>query len=102
MSSPSLSTILGDHVSLPIGSFDRLYLGGTCRRCRQSGQGGSHEFAAQPTVPVVHFVRGPRMDTDHREWHAARLYRDGGAGSHTDATCGTQGRRAGEDRNPAR
>ncbi len=89
MPSPSLSTILRDHVSLSITSFDRLYLGGYLPALQTSGQlvafcqqrlraaiaspalfgpltdrfmRAVHHFAAQHGVPVIHFVRGQRKD----------------------------------------
>jgi hypothetical protein len=89
MSSPSLSTILRDHVSLSITSFDRLYLGGYMPALQTSGQlvafcqqrlqasipspalfgpltdrfmRAVRHFAAQHGVPVIHFVRGQRKD----------------------------------------
>src|SRR5262245_11809431 len=89
MSSPSLSTILRDHVRLSITSVDRLYLGGYLPLLQTSGQlvafcqqrlGASiaspalfgpltdrfmqavHHFAEQHDVPVLHFVRGQKKD----------------------------------------
>ena len=89
MSSPSLSIILRDHVSLSLTSFDRLYVGGYLPALQTSGQlvafcrdrlhapipspalfgplsdrfvRAVHQFAAQHGVPVIHFVRGQRKD----------------------------------------
>ena len=89
MSSPSLSTILRDHVTLSITSFDRLYLGGYLPSLQASGQlvtfcqqrlnapiaspalfgpltdrfiKAVQQFAGQHDVPVIHFVRGQRKD----------------------------------------
>ena len=93
MSSPSLFTILRDHVSLSITSFDRLYLGGYLPTLQTGGQlvtfcqqrcGASiaspalfgpltdrfvravHQFATLHDVPVIHFVRGQRKDIASR------------------------------------
>ena len=89
MSSPSLSTILRDHVSLSITSFDRLYLGGYLPSLQTSGQlvtfceqrlhapiaspalfgsltdrftGAVQRFAQDHEVPVLHFARRQRKD----------------------------------------
>ena len=89
MSSPSLDTILRDHVSLSITSFDRLYLGGYLPSLQSSGQlvafchqrlgapiaspalfgqltdrftQAVHRFAEQHNVPLIHFVRRQKKD----------------------------------------
>ena len=89
MSSPSLSTILREHVSLSITSFDRLYLGGYVPTLQTPGQlvtfchqrlgapiaspalfgpltdrftRAVQQFATQHGVPVSHFVRCQRKD----------------------------------------
>ena len=93
MSSPSLSRILRDHVSLSLTSFDRLYLGGYLPALQTSGQlvafcrdrlhapipsralfgplsdrfvRAVHQFAAQHGVPVIHlFAASARTTWSH-------------------------------------
>jgi len=104
VSSPSLSTILRERVSLSVTSFDRLYLGGYLPVLQTSGQVvafcqqrlqaqiaspalfGSltdrftqavHRFADQHDVPLIPFVRGQRKD-DVAAGYRARFTGDQG------------------------
>ena len=89
VSSPSLSTILREHVGLSITSFDRLYLGGYLPLLQTSGQvvafcqqrlgaplaspalfgpltdrftQAFQRFADQHDLPMIHFERGRKKD----------------------------------------
>jgi hypothetical protein len=89
MSSPSVATILRDHVSLSMSCVDRLYLNGyvpmlqapghIATFCRQQLQApipspalfrpllerfvhDVEAFAQQHAVPIIHFSRGQKKD----------------------------------------
>jgi hypothetical protein len=104
MSTPTVATILRDHVRLSITSFDRLYLGGYVPTLQSSGQviaycrdhlgqpiaspalfrplrerfvQAVHTYADQHEIPLIAFTRGQRKD-DVAAWHRARFHRDEG------------------------
>lgn len=99
MASPSLCTILRDHVTLSITSFDRLYLNAYVPTLQTSGHlvtflreqlgasipspalftplrerfvAGVHALVDRLGIPLVHFVRKQRKD-DVAAWYRARF-----------------------------
>jgi len=104
VSSPSVSTILRDHVTLSIRSFDRLYLNGYVPTLQTSGQlvtflrhhlgqplaspalfgplrerfvGAVHALVERLGIPLIRFQRKQRKD-DVAAWHRARFDADEG------------------------
>ena len=101
MSSPSVATILRDHVSLSISCVDRLYLNGYVPLLQAPGQINTFcrqqlnapiaspalfgpllerftndvkRFADQHAIPIIHFSRGQKKDriaVEHRAAFAA-------------------------------
>ena len=104
MSSPSIATILRDHVSLSISSIDRLYLNGyvpllqapghITTFCRQQLNApiaspalfppllerfthAVDAFAELHDVPIIHFSRGQKKDAIAAQQHARFADEDG-------------------------
>jgi hypothetical protein len=104
VSSPSVSTILRDHVTLSITSFDRLYLNGYVPRLQTSGQlvafcreqlgariaspalfgpqrerfvQAVHALVETLNIPLVRFARKQRKD-EVAAWYRARFQADEG------------------------
>ncbi|MFP3939537.1 MAG: hypothetical protein ACLF0P_04465 [Thermoanaerobaculia bacterium] len=95
---PNIASIMRDHVTMSIGSLDRLYLNGYVPTLQTSGQlcyflsehlgkpipspallrplhqrfvGAVRRFAEEQEVPLVAFERGQRKDDVAREHHSA-------------------------------
>ena len=126
MSTPTVATILRDHVRLSITSFDRLYLGGYVPTLQSSGQviafcrdhlgqpiaspalfgplrdrfvQAVHAYADQHQVPLIAFARGQRKD-EVAAWYRARFHRDEGVvfiGVAQEKASALRGRRAVDD-----
>ena len=104
MSSPSIASILRDHVSLSISCIDRLYLNGYVPRLQTPGHIATfchqqlnapiaspalfrpllerfthavNTFAAQHDVPIIHFSRGQKKDRTAAQ-HRAHFTADQG------------------------